>query len=223
MAENMLTLKKAAEYLKVSERVISNFLDEGIFEKVRKRGGFKISQDSIDDWLNSLDEREQIQFAQKKTICRFKDYFEPEFVFFDFDVDNKYESIAQMCKYAKDLGIVRDNTWLYEVVVAREDLVSTAYGNGIALLHPRHMNHSKIKVPTILFGRSNQEVDFDATDGKLVNMYFLLLLKDDKQHLFSLSYISRFLKKEDNIEFLRTETDPQKIVSRITDEFYERI
>jgi mannitol/fructose-specific phosphotransferase system IIA component len=35
------------------------------------------------------------------------------------------------------LKLVRDARWLYEVVVAREELISTAIGNGVALLHPR--------------------------------------------------------------------------------------
>ncbi|MEA1972428.1 MAG: PTS sugar transporter subunit IIA, partial [Candidatus Cloacimonadota bacterium] len=158
---------------------------------------------------------------KKKTVCRFRDYFAPANIKTDFSVENKYEAIATMCKFAKDVKVVRDNSWLYEVVVAREDLVSTAYGNGVALLHPRHINHSKIKKPTILFGRADKGVDFDADDRQLVNLYFLLLLKDDKQHLFSLSYISRFLKVKENLDFLNKEKDANKIVEVLTKNFYK--
>ena len=221
MTDDMLTFPKAAEYLKVSIRVIEDFVEENIFIKHKKRGGYKISKQDIDDWLDNLNDRGQIEFAKKKTVCRFRDYFSPDNILFDFNVENKYEAIATMCKFAKDRKIVRDNTWLYEVVVAREDLVSTAYGNSIALLHPRHMNHSKIKEPTILFGRSNKKVDFDADDGKLVDMYFLLLLKNDKQHLFSLSYLSKFLRDAANIKLLKTTQDPQKIIDAITKNFYQ--
>jgi len=120
----------------------------------------------------------------------------------DFEAHNKYEAIAEMSKKAKDLKLVKDHRWLYQVVVAREELVSTAIGKGIALLHPRHLHPAKIKKPSILFGRSKKEIEFDALDNKPVRLFFLLLLHDDVQHLFSISYISKLLMNDENLVHL---------------------
>jgi len=148
----------------------------------------------------------------KRTICRFQDYFKIENIFLDFEADNKYEAIAVMSRKARDLKLVRDHRWLYEVVVAREELVSTAVGEGVAMLHPRHMHPTKIKTPSILFGRSVQGVEFDAPDNQPVSIFFMLLLHNDMQHLFSLSFLSKFLKTGDNLQTLLNANTPEDIM-----------
>ena len=161
-------------------------------------------------------DREVEQLALTKAVCRFSDYFKPRFIFLDFEADNKYEAIAEMSKKAKDLKIIKDHRWLYQVVVAREELVSTAIGKGVALLHPRHHHPSKIKKPSIIFGRSAEEIEFDAPDNKPVNIFFMLLLHDDIQHLFSISYISKFLLNEKNLDILRKAKTNDVIVQALT-------
>jgi len=140
----------------------------------------------------------------------------PENIFLDFKAENKYDAIRILSEKAKDLKLVRDARWLYEVVVAREELISTAIGNGVALLHPRHLHPSKIKAPSILFGRSAEGVDFDAPDNKPVNIFFMLLLHNDKQHLFSLSYISKLIMNPVILESFSTATSPEEIHRSLT-------
>jgi PTS system nitrogen regulatory IIA component len=140
----------------------------------------------------------------------------PENIFLDFTAENKYDAIRILSEKAKELKLVRDARWLYEVVVAREELVSTAIGNGVALLHPRHLHPSKIKAPSILFGRSSEPVDFDAPDNKPVNIFFMLLLHNDKQHLFSLSYISRLVMNQDILKGLTEAKDAKEIHQLLT-------
>jgi mannitol/fructose-specific phosphotransferase system IIA component (Ntr-type) len=134
----------------------------------------------------------------------------------DFYADNKYEAIAEMSKKAKDLKIVKDHRWLYQVVVAREELVSTAIGKGVALLHPRHLHPSKVKKPAIIFGRSKNDVEFDAIDNQPVRLFFMLLLHNDAQHLFSISYISKLLMNEANLKVLRSTSSTEEIERALT-------
>lgn len=202
MAKEYLTLKQAANFLKVTDSVIKEMIKSNVFKAVVKGNTYQIQKAEVDEWLANLNEREVEQLALKRSVCRFSDYFRFKNVYLDFPADNKYEAIAEMSKKAKDLKIVKDHRWLYQVVVAREELVSTAIGKGVALLHPRHFHPSKIKKPTILFGRSKNDIEFDAIDNKPVRLFFLLLLHDDVQHLFSISYISKLLLNEDNLQHL---------------------
>ena len=105
---------------------------------------------------------------------------------------------------------------MYQVVVAREELVSTAIGKGVALLHPRHFHPSKVKRPSIIFGRSAEDIEFDAIDNKPVNLFFMLLLHDDIQHLFSISYISKLLMSEDTLKTLRSTKSSEEIIKVLT-------
>jgi len=218
MEDTLITVKAAAKFLKLSENIILEMINSGIFTTASKGKIIKISKNEIDSWLTNLSDKEFQILAMKRTKTRFHDYFRPENILMDFEADNKYEAIGEMSKFAKELKIVKDHRWLYEVVVAREELVSTAVGKETAFLHPRHVHPSKIKTPSLLFGVCKDGVDFDAPDKKTVKYFFLLLFQDDKQHLFTLSYLSRFLNSKSAIKKLneaKTKEDYFNIISSI--------
>lgn len=216
MAKEYLTLRQAASYLKVTDSVIKEMTKSKIFSAKKVGSTFKIEKAEVDEWLANLNEREVEHLALKRSVCKFSDYFKPKFIYLDFAADNKYEAIGEMSKKAKEVKIVRDHRWLYQVVVAREELVSTAIGKGVALLHPRHLHPSKIKKPSIIFGRSSQGIEFDAIDNKPVNLFFMLLLHDDIQHLFSISYISKLLMSEEILKTLSNAKTSEEIVTVLT-------
>lgn len=216
MKKNLITINEASKMLKVSPNVIKEMIVDKVFDSVKSGNTAKIDKNQIDEWLAKLNESEENMLALKRTICRFQDYFLPANVIMNFEAENKFEAIAQMSIFAKELKIVKDQRWLYEVVVAREELVSTAVGNGVALLHPRHHYPAKIKKPSILFGKCEEGVDFDSPDNEPVKYFFMLLLHNDKQHLFSLSYISKFLMADGNIEKLSNAATPEEIVDLLT-------
>ena len=202
MAEQYFTIKQAASFLKVTDSVVKEMIKSKVFNTSKRGNSVIISKAEVEEWLANLNEREFEALALKRSTCRFNDYFRPDNIILDFSADNKYEAIAEMSKFAKDLKIVKDHRWLYQVVVAREELVSTAIGKNIALLHPRHLHPSKVKKPSILFGRSKDGIEFDAPDNKPVKYFFLLLLHDDQQHLFSISYISKRLMQPEILDKL---------------------
>jgi len=212
---NLMTISETAEYLKVNDAVISEMMKAKILKRQGIGRNIRINKQEVDEWLAGLSESENETLAMKRVICHFQDYFKLENIFLDLSADNKYEAISVMSKKARDLGIVKDHKWLYEIVVAREDLVSTAVGNGVAMLHPRHMHPTKIKAPTVLFGRTQEAVEFDAPDDLPVTLFFMLLLHNDKQHLFSLSFISKFLMNEANITLLRNAKTPEEVYKAI--------
>jgi nitrogen PTS system EIIA component len=223
MAKNLITIAEAAKYLKVTDNVVAEMVNAGIFDLVKSGKISKVDKNKIDEWLHNLSEREEEQLAMKRTICRFNDYFSPEYSLLDFKADNKYEAIAEMSKFAKEIKIVKDHRWLYEVIVAREELISTAIGRQVALLHPRHMHPTRIKKPCILFGRNLDGVDFDAPDNKPVTLFFMLLMHNDKQHLFSLSYLSRFCNSDENLDRLTTAKTGEEVYHILTANMAEPI
>jgi excisionase family DNA binding protein len=221
MSAKFLTLRQAANFLKVTDSVINEMIKSNVFKAVKKGNTYKIEKDEIEEWLANLNETETKELALHKAACRFSDYFKAKYIFLDFEATNKFEAVAEMSKKAKDLKIVRDHRWLYQVVIAREELVSTAVGKGVALLHPRHHHPSKIKTPAIIFGRSREEIDFDALDNEPVNLFFMLLLHDDVQHLFSISYISKFLLHDENLDILRNAKTNKEIMQALSPSFAE--
>lgn len=216
MAKKYLTIADTAKKLKVSERVVQEMINTDTFETKLVGKKVKIDEDSLNEWLENLNESEEQILALKRVVCHFEEYMRPENIFLDFSAENKFDAIRILSEKAKELKLVRDARWLYEVVVAREELISTAIGHGVALLHPRHLHPSKIKTPSILFGRSREPVDFDAPDNKPVNIFFMLLLHNDKQHLFSLSYISKLIMHPEILEEFKAAKDKEEIHQFLT-------
>lgn len=216
MAKKYISKVETAKKLKVNEKVVQEMINSKVFETKLVGKNIRIDEDSLNEWLENLNENEEKMLALKRVICHFEEYMRPENIFLDFETENKYDAIRILSEKAKELKLVRDARWLYEVVVAREELISTAIGNGVALLHPRHLHPSKIKTPSILFGRSQEPVDFDAPDNKPVNIFFMLLLHNDKQHLFSLSYISKLIMNSDVLDKFLSATDKEAIHEALT-------
>ncbi len=222
MTKKLFTVNQAANYLKVTDSVVKEMIKGNVFNSIKKGNTQYIEVAEVEEWLNNLNEREVEKLALQRSVCRFSDYFSPKNIYLDFHAENKYEAIAAMSKKAKELKLVKDHRWLYQVVVAREELVSTAIGKGVALLHPRHFHPNKVKKPSILFGRSSDEIEFDALDNQPVDIFFMLLLHNDMQHLFSISYISKFLMKEANLNILKNSQNKDEIVKALTDKVLDK-
>lgn len=65
---------------------------------------------------------------------------------------------------------------LLDKLLKREELGTTAIGNGVAVPHCRAKG---IKSPALLLGLSREGVAFEAVDGKLSHVFFLLVSPED--------------------------------------------
>lgn len=80
-----------------------------------------------------------------------------------------------------------------EILMSREDLGSTAVGNGVAIPHGKVPGLDKI---VALFGRSSKGLDFQSHDEKPTHLFFVLLAPETAigNHLQALARLSRLLK-----------------------------
>ncbi len=95
-----------------------------------------------------------------------------------------------------------DERVVFEAVWERENLGSTGYGEGVAFPHARIEGLDKV---CGLFARLEEPVDFDALDGKPVDLVFMLISPENSgaDHLTALATLSRILKTEGSCEKLR--------------------
>ncbi len=82
---------------------------------------------------------------------------------------------------------------LLTVLLDREQLGTTAIGEGIAIPHGKLPG---LKGVVAAFGRSSQGVDFHSLDGAPTKLVFLLVAPEDSAgvHLKALARVSRLLK-----------------------------
>ncbi len=103
-----------------------------------------------------------------------------------------------------------DQLTLFDNLMERENLGSTGFGNGVAIPHGRFC---ELDHPMAFFARPNYAVDFDAIDGKPVDLVFLLISPENSgaDHLTALALLSRCLKNDNVCEQLRNMSNPTEI------------
>lgn len=82
---------------------------------------------------------------------------------------------------------------LFDTLLEREKISSTAIGEGVAIPHGKLNGSRKL---TGIFARSLQGANFESLDGGPTHLFFVLLAPEDSaaDHLKALARISRLLK-----------------------------
>jgi fructose-specific phosphotransferase system IIA component len=111
---------------------------------------------------------------------------------------------------------------IFESLMTRESLGSTAIGQGIAIPHAKCACVSKL---VAAFGLSKKGIDFDSLDGEPAYIFFLLLAPQDSAgpHLKALARISRLLKDKYFRDSLRSGVDKNAIISIISQEDEKKV
>ena len=91
--------------------------------------------------------------------------------------------IEELAGLASRLGLIRDKTWFVGALIQRENVMPSAVGNGVAFLHTLRRNPEQVVKPFMVLGRSHDGVDFDALDGGLTHLFFVLGLKYEELYL----------------------------------------
>jgi PTS system nitrogen regulatory IIA component len=86
-----------------------------------------------------------------------------------------------------------DRNILLQILIAREEMGSTALGGGIAIPHVRDPIILNVTQPFVALCFLEKPIDFGAMDGELVHTLFTLISPTIKTHLHLLSQLSFFL------------------------------
>lgn len=110
-----------------------------------------------------------------------------------------------------------DPAHLVDVLLEREELGSTAIGEGIAIPHGKLAGVSNV---VAAFGRSTRGIDFDSLDGTPTRLFFLLVAPEDSAgvHLKALARVSRLLKDKTFRERLFAAQSREQLYATIKDE-----
>ena len=97
---------------------------------------------------------------------------------------------------------------IYNSLLAREKLGSTALGQGIAIPHCRISDSAVVALMTL-----DEGIDFDAPDGEPVDILFLLLVPEEAQqeHLNILAGLANLLKEPAFCASLRAATNDEEL------------
>src|SRR6202795_189591 len=143
------------------------------------------------------------------------DLVAPEAILPALKVNSKKQALQELAARASALTGQNERS-IFEVLLQREKLGTTAVGYGVAI------PHGKLPKMETLFGclpRMKRPIDFESMDDQPVDLVFLLLAPEGAgaDHLKALARVSRLLRNQATCEKLRAATRPEVLYALLTE------
>ena len=124
---------------------------------------------------------------------RLADVTNPELVWPDLRSASKAELLQELAQLISASQHSIDVSSMSDLLFACEELASTALEDGVAIPHSKVPG---LQSTVLALGRSQQGVDFEASDMKPTKLFFVLLVpeKSTHEHLSMLARLSRLMK-----------------------------
>ncbi|MBN8988490.1 MAG: PTS sugar transporter subunit IIA [Rhizobiales bacterium] len=145
---------------------------------------------------------------------KISDLLSPADVLIDVRTSNKRSLLEQLAaNAAASLGLPVEQVTSH--LLKREELGSTGTGNGIAIPHARLPG---LKRPHGLLAKLKQGIEFEAIDGRPVDVVFVLLLPAavENEALTALALVARTLRSPDTLVRLRGAKNPAELHAALT-------
>lgn len=222
-----LKIKDVAELLNVSVTTIRRWLKEGKIPAYQLYHQYRFSRSEIEDWMmkcklkgTPLGEKqiypplEQEDAAPRGGTQQFSLYraMYKGGILRDISGNTKKEVIKNAMKTAAPrIGL--DPELVSELLLDREEMMSTGLDSGIAIPHPREslLEHpgSDAVITTFL----HKPIEYGALDGKPVHTLFFLFSSSDKTHLHLLSKLAHLCSQPQVLEFLASKPSSEQLLS----------
>lgn len=139
----------------------------------------------------------------------------PEVMILDLQATTKEDVFNEMIDRLSKAGRITSKQAFLSGILAREAQTTTGLGDGIAMPHAKN---EAVKLPTIVFGRSEKGVDYQAMDGEPVHLLFMIAVPADANntHLEALASLSRYLLQDGFTDKLKQAKTPDDVVALFT-------
>ncbi len=135
-------------------------------------------------------------------------------VFVDVEGSSPQEVYKNVCKKIKlPSGLTSEQ--LYQALCDREQVLSTAVGNGIALPHARSPIVKNEKDQKICVVYLKKAIDMKAPDERFVSVMFILLTQNTQLHLKVLSELAGLFRDGKFRKALEIKSDEKTLYSII--------
>lgn len=229
-----LKIKDVAELLNVSETTIRRWLKGGKIPAYQLNQQYRFSKGEIEDWMmkcklklardgfSPFGERQIYPLPQEKPALQkgglrsFSLYraMHKGGVFSDISGTTKEEIIANtMERAAPRIGF--DPEMVTELLMDREQLMSTALNNGVAVPHPRDSILEQVGSDVVITLFPKKPIEYGALDGHPVHTLFFIFSCSDKTHLHLLSKIAHLSSQQASLDLLVQKPSQEALLAYI--------
>ncbi|MGE5279120.1 MAG: PTS sugar transporter subunit IIA [Deltaproteobacteria bacterium] len=196
MTDNkILTTKELASYLKLNEKTVIKMAQSGELPGFKVGNQWRFYLSTIDEYLQ---DKIVIQPARGAggvmgsqsvdiPLSRLTDRAR---IILDLKSEEADGVLFELAEKAHVTGIASSTERLLMQLKNREQMLSTAVGNGVAIPHPRNPSDELFHETGVIIGRSRGGVGFNAPDGRQVHLFFLICATDVIRHLNLLAKVA---------------------------------
>lgn len=213
MSREFLTLDDLVQLLGRDRRLVEKLVQRGVIPGRRIGGEWRFNEIEITHWLEQdlrdLDDEGLAQLEQSQWSTELESQspiqvlLSPETCEIPLDAGTKPAVLQALVELAGRTWHVWDPAAILKAVKDREDVMSTAFENGVAIPHPRNPLPDALGQSVIAFGRTSGGIPFGGPRRVLTDLFFLVLARDAATHLQILARLGRILQREGFVDQLR--------------------
>ncbi len=189
-----LTVRDTARILNVSEKTIYRWIGQGTIPAYRVNDQYRFNRAELLEWATSKKIQVSAEIfeepaAEEGPLPGVHEAIAIGGIFYRVggsDLNSVLRQVVQIIPLPEEV----DREFLFQVFLARENLGSTAIGEGIAIPHVRNPIVLHVTRPMISLCFLERAVDFKALDGQPVFVLFTLVSPTVRAHLHLLSRLA---------------------------------
>jgi len=214
-----LTTRDVAGLLNVSEKTIYRWIEQKTIPSYRMNNQYRLNRAEILAWAMAGKGRVSPRIFQEPEteglpMPALSDAFQEGGIHYRLEGAGKETALRSIVEVIH-LPPGLDREFLFEVLLAREALGSTAVGDGIAIPHVRNPLVLHVAAPSISLCFFDEAVDFGALDGLPVQAFFCLISPSIRAHLHLLSRLAYALGNPSFKDAVRRQVSRQEILQEI--------
>jgi PTS system nitrogen regulatory IIA component len=218
MPHDFFNLDELAVRLGRDRREVEKLVSRGRIPGHKSDGEWRFHPTEIRHWLEQelrgYSESELANLEQQYPSPEMDDsstpiarLMKPEMVQVPLEARTKRSALETLIELAGKTWQVWEPATVLQAVLEREDVLSTAFENGVAIPHPRNPLPLALGESIIAFGRSPGGIPFGGPKRSITDCFFLVLARDSRTHLLILARLGRLLQKPGFLDELRDQDD----------------
>ncbi|MFA6292461.1 MAG: PTS sugar transporter subunit IIA [Victivallales bacterium] len=214
-----LTVHDVSKYFNVSERTVYRWIDQKIIPAYKINDQFRFNRAELLEWataqkINVSPEIFETHKAEDEKLPSICESVKTGGIFFRIEGADKktvLKNAVEIMKLPDDV----DRDFLYDVLLARENMASTGIGEGIAIPHVRNPVILNVSYPVITICFLEKPIDFGALDKQDVYCLFTLISPTPRVHLQLISRLAFVLKDNEVKKILEKPGTREEILKAI--------
>jgi PTS system nitrogen regulatory IIA component len=213
-----LSVREVARLLNVSERTVHRWAEQGSIPAHRLHEQYRFNRVELQEWAAAQRRRVSpalfIEEGEAAAPPSLVEALARGGIHAGLPGATRAEVLWHLSRLpGVPAGVDRD--LVYQLLLGRETLATTAVGDGIALPHARDPLVIRVPGPTVLLGFLASPVDFGALDGRPVRVVFTLFAPSIREHLGTLARLSFALHDPALRRLLAEEAPAEAILARL--------